>query len=135
MIEDLYSQKLEWFKQNEKPEAVLVVADNPERIKIVVAWGNLEVRRVEELTRLRTESEKEVWGWLWENVRYSRKELMEKMGISLSEFGLENKMKPLIGNRVIYPDGTVNSFVQRYLREQVLKLFEAKSKSRVKKKQ
>jgi hypothetical protein len=37
-------------------------------------------------------------------------------------------MKPLIGNHIIYPDGTVNSFVERYLREQVIKLFEAKSK-------
>jgi hypothetical protein len=27
---------------------------------------------------------------------------------------------------VIYPDGTINSFVQRYLRDRVLKLFEAK---------
>jgi len=41
---------------------------------------------------------------------------------------LENKMKPLIGNRIIYPDGTVNSFVERYLREQVVKLFETKPK-------
>ena len=37
-------------------------------------------------------------------------------------------MKPLIGNRVLYPDGTVNSFVQRYLRDRVLKLFEPKVK-------
>lgn len=53
--------------------------------------------------------------------------------IELDELALENKLKPLIGNRVIYPDGTVNSFVQRYLREQVLKLFEAKPKKPVKK--
>jgi hypothetical protein len=38
----------------------------------------------------------------------------------------QRKLKPLIGNRVLYPDGTVNSFVQRYLRERVLRLFEAK---------
>ncbi len=69
-----------------------------------------------------------VWDWLWENARYSKKELLEKSGVPLSELGLENKMKPLIGNRILYPDGTVNSFVQRYLREQVVKLFEVKSK-------
>ena len=39
---------------------------------------------------------------------------------------VERKLKPLVGNRVLYPDGTVNSFVQRYLRERVLKLFDAK---------
>jgi len=69
-----------------------------------------------------------VWEWLWENTKYSRAELKEKIGVPLSELSLGIKMRPLIGNRVLYPDGTVNSFVQRYLREQVLKLFEAKPK-------
>lgn len=128
MKEDLYDQKLARFKQNERPEAVLVVADNPERIKIVVAWTSLEVRRAEELTGLRGESESEVWEWLWKNTRYSRAELIDRIGISFSESGLASKMKPLIGNRILYPDGTINSFVQRYLRERVLKLFDAKAK-------
>ena len=128
MKEDIYTQKLACFKQNERPEVVLLVADNPERIKIVVAWTNLDVRRAEELTELGSTSENEVWEWLWENARYSRTELVERIGISFSESGLESKMKLLIGNRILYPDGTMNSFVQRYLREQVLKLFENKPK-------
>jgi hypothetical protein len=82
---------------------------------------------------LKGEGENEVWGWLWENAKYSKKELIEKAGIPLSELGLENKLKPLMGNRILYPDGTVNSLVQRYLREKVLKLFEAKAKSSTKK--
>jgi hypothetical protein len=45
---------------------------------------------------------------------------------SLTARLVERKLKPLIGNRVLYPDGTVNSFVQRYLRERVLKLFDAR---------
>jgi hypothetical protein len=49
-------------------------------------------------------------------------------GTSLSEAGLENKMKPLIGNRILYPDGTVNSYVQRYLREKVINLFDRKTR-------
>jgi len=133
MSKDLYSQKLAWFKQNERPEVVLLVAEDPERIKVIVAWTNLEVRRAEKLTELKGGSENEIWTWLWKNARYSRMELIEKIGVSLSESGLDSKMKPLIGNRILYPDGTVNSFVQRYLREQVLKLFEAKPKRAAKK--
>jgi hypothetical protein len=49
-------------------------------------------------------------------------------GTSLSEAGLENKMRPLIGNRILYPDGTVNSYVQRYLREKVINLFDKKTR-------
>ncbi len=128
MDEDLYRQKLAWFKQNERPEVVLLIADNTERIKIVVVWGNLDVRRAEKLTELTGESENDAWEWLWQNAKYSRTDLMEKAGISLSESALDRKIKPLIGNRVLYPDGNVNSFVQRYLRDRVVKLFEPKPK-------
>ncbi|HJX36106.1 MAG TPA: hypothetical protein VJ280_04010 [Dehalococcoidales bacterium] len=37
-------------------------------------------------------------------------------------------MRPLIGNRILYPDGTVNSYVQRYLREKVINLFDKKTR-------
>ncbi len=133
MDEDLYTEKLAWFKQNEKPEVVLVVADNPELIKIVIAWTSLAVKRADKLTELNSETENEVWEWLWENTKFSLVEFKEKIGISFSELALSNKLKPLIGNRIFYPDGTVNSFVQRYLREQVVKLFEAKPKRLAKK--
>jgi hypothetical protein len=133
MDKNLYVEKLAWFKQNEKPEVVLLVADNHERIRIIVAWSNLDVRCAEKITEPIGASEKEVWEWLWENTKYSKKELLEKIGVHVSEVALENKMKPLIGNRILYPDGTVNSFVHRYLREQVLNLFESKSKRPAKK--
>ena len=132
-LENLYAEKLTWFKQNEKPEAVLVIADNPECIKIIVAWTNLDVRCTEKLTEIKGKSENEVWDWLWENTKYSRTELKDKISIPLSESVLGNKMRPLIGNRIIYPDGSVNTFVQRYLREQVARLFEAKSKQPLRK--
>ena len=112
---------------------MLLIAYNPELIKIVVAWTSLDVRRADKLTRLLGESENGIWEWLWRNTKFSLAELKEKIGVPFSEVALENKLKPLIGNRIIYPDGTVNSFVQRYLREQVLKLFEAKPKRSVKK--
>jgi hypothetical protein len=132
-VEDIYAEKLNWFKQNEKPEVVLLLADNADLVKIVVAWTSLDVRHANKLTGLPGGSESEAWEWLWQNTNYRLGELKEKIGTSLSEIALGNKLKPLIGNRVIYPDGTVNSFVQRYLREQVVKLFEVKPKKSIKK--
>ena len=41
---------------------------------------------------------------------------------------LERKMRLLIDSSVVYPDGTVNSFVRRYPREKVLNLFDSKRK-------
>ena len=126
--DNLYFEKLTWFKQNEKPEVVLLIANDPERVKFVIAWTNVKVIPVDNRTELVGTSEEEIWEWLWENTIYSCSELKEKTGTSYSESGIANKMRPLIGNRIIYPDGTVNSYVQRYLREQVVKLFDTKPK-------
>jgi len=128
---NLYAEKLAHFKENEKPEVVLLIADDLDLIKIVVAWTNTTVTTAEKLNALRGESDSDVWDWLWKNAVYSREELIAKS--ALSEYGFEKKMRPLVGNRVLYPDGTVNSFVQRYLRDRVLKLFEAKPKRATKK--
>ena len=128
MDNDFFIEKLHWFKQNEKPEAVLVIADNPELIKIIIGWTNLEVRHTDSILELNNASENEIWEGLWKNTKINLTELKEKAGVPYSESVLENKLKPLIGNRILYPDGTINSFVQRYLRERVLKLFESKLK-------
>lgn len=133
MTNNIFTEKLSWFRQNEKPEMVLFITDNPNYIKIILAWTTLEVRPSLELTELDSDSEEKIWQWLWNNVNYNKKELIEKSGLPFSESGLQNIMKPLIGNRILYPDGTINSFVQRYLREQVVKLFESKPKRTLKK--
>jgi hypothetical protein len=133
MSEDIFTEKLAYFKQNEKPEVVLLVADNPEFIKIIVTWSIIDIAWEEKAIVLPGDSEREVWEWLWKNTRYSLAELKEKADIPVADWVLEKKLKPLIGNRVIYPDGTVNSYVQRYLKERVVKLFEAKPKRPTKK--
>ena len=126
MDADTRAQYLARFKQNERPEAVLVVADEPERIRIAIAWTNLDVRFADTVTKKSGESDSEIWNWLWDNTRYSLQELMARVGVNLSEATFRKRLEPLIGNRVLYPDGTANSFVQRYLRERVLKLFDAR---------
>ena len=131
MTEDLFKEKLKAFKEKEKPEAVLILADNPDLIKIVVAWTNMKVEWNKKPTRLHGGSESEVWDWLWKNTTFSSEELSRK---SLqSSYYIGGRMNTLIGCRVIYPDGTVNGFVERYLREKVLQLYEAKPKRTVKK--
>ncbi len=43
MSEGNFEHKLAWFKENEKPEAVLLVADDSKKISVVVAWSNMAV--------------------------------------------------------------------------------------------
>ena len=133
MGENLFSEKLTWFKENEKPEVVLLVADDPKKVRVLVAWSNMLVQQRAHPTLLRGESESEIWDWLWEQIEFSFDELLEKS--SLYEGEVKKILKHLAGNRVIYPDGSVNSFVQRFLREKVVNLFASKTKptSRAKK--
>lgn len=93
-------------------------------MKIIVAWTTVDVRMVEQPSPRTGESHREIWDWLWANARYSLAELAEISGLTVPF--VERKLKPLISSRLLYPDRTVNSFVQRYLRERVLKLFDAK---------
>ena len=130
MPNELFSERLQELKRNESPEAVLFVADDPELMKIVVAWTTLDVRPAEKPTDPPDERDRKCWDWLWANVAYSVEDLAEKSGLAASR--VERKLRPLIGNRVLYPDGTVNSFVQRYLRERVLKLFDTKPRKSTK---
>jgi hypothetical protein len=126
MANDLYYEKLNWFKENEKPEIVLFITDNEPRTRIVIAWTNTKTSVLMKVGPLNTDVESEIWDWLWHNTEFSLDELRMKSAISSIE--IENRLRPLIANRIIYPDGTVNSFVQRYLRDRVLKLFDAKPK-------
>lgn len=121
-----FGDVLSSIKANERPETVLIVADDADLIKLIVAWTNTSVTPTTRPTKLRGGTISEKWGWLWQNVKYSRQELIQKSGLAAHEF--DARLRVLIGNRVIYPDGTVNSFVERYLRDRVLKLFEAKPK-------
>ncbi len=128
---DSYAESLARFKENEPPEVVLFIADDPALMKIAVAWTTTTTSRTQRATALSDESENQTWRWLWTNTEYSRDELIQKSGIS--SYQLDSKLDLLIGNRILYPDGTINSFVQRYLRDKVLKLFDAKPKRRANK--
>jgi hypothetical protein len=128
MSNTLFEKKLALSKAQESPEVVLLVADDPQMLRIVIAWTSLAVTRAEPLSELTQDAEDAVWRWLWENARYSETDLRAQSGAS--SFGFHQDLEQLIGNRIIYPDGTINTYVQRYLREKVLGLFGTKPKKR-----
>lgn len=108
MCSETYSKRLAEFKQKEVPETVLLIADDPDLTKIIVAWMSTAVSRAKKSVILRGNSEHDVWEWLWKNTSYSRHELIAKSAVFGHNF--DRKLETLIGNRVLYPDGTVNSF-------------------------
>ena len=127
MGKSVYDRELTRFKRSEQPEVVLLVANDKDYISIVVAWTNSPIRRKRRLTKHRGTSASDTWEWLWENAQYSKDDLMARSEVPPKRF--ESKLTALIANRVLYPDGAINSFVRRYLREKVLKLLGAKPKA------
>ena len=71
MIDKSFAEKLACFKQNEKPEVVLIVAENPDLVKIVIAWTSLDVHRPDSFSTYSSTNEIEAWEWLWANTVYN----------------------------------------------------------------
>ena len=124
-LETLWADRLADFKGQERAEAVLLLADDPDLIHIAVAWANTNTTRPKKFSRPpKTENPHEWWEWPWQNRTYSRQEVMHKAAYGALHF--DRKFRALVGNHIIYPDGTINSLARKYLHARVLKLFETK---------
>ena len=100
---------------------MLLVAGNPELIRIVVAWPQAQAVRAKRLTKFSATSEEDSWAWLWENAHFDREKFLVR--IPNSNKRTQANFDALIANRVLYPDGTANRYVERYLKGRVLALF------------
>jgi len=120
-MRDLWLNRLNAFKEKEEPAAVLMVAGAPELIRIVLAWTQTTVIRCKRLKKLSGESEDDCWAWLWENTCFEREKLLAR--IPNVNAKTQANFDALVANRVLYPDGTANSYVDRFLKERVLTLF------------
>jgi hypothetical protein len=123
-----WKNALEQFKKQEKPEAVLLVCGNAKLTRIAVAWSNMHARCVKKPAQYAGKDHDSLWQWLWENTAYLKEEILCR--IPGSRQAAEHDFTALVANRVLYPDGTLNSFVERYLREKVLELFGVARKKR-----
>jgi len=115
-----FREVLARFTDEEQPEAVLLVAGDKDYVSILAAWLRCDIRTKRRMTHPGDATETANWQWLWENTCFSREALREASGVPAKRF--EAKLNALIANHIIYPDGSANSFVRRYLRERVLRL-------------
>jgi hypothetical protein len=121
MKKDLWAARLSEVKCQEKPETVLILAGNAELTRIAVVWQETPVVRKKRLSACKGDDAVHVWRWLWENASFAKDEFLQRLSVSPDK--ADRMFQSLAANRVLYPDGTVNSFVQRYLQQRVLNLF------------
>ncbi len=122
-----YNQVLEEFKANENPEAILVVGEDSLMTRLVLAWPNVartETAPAEPLSEDWDDVKR--WEWLWSGIQYSKKEICEVVGRTR----LNVPLRVLIANRILYPDGTIHSYLTKFLRTRVIKLLEKRAPTR-----
>lgn len=78
----------------------------------------MPVERRRRLT-VQPEDREQQWEWLWQNTVYSPERFVERL--PFSDKDVEQKLRGLIANKVLYPDGTVNGYVERFLRARIVK--------------
>jgi len=122
MKKNRWLDTLEQFRNEERPECVLLVSSSPSLIRIVVAWMNMPVERTRRFTPFPEDREQQ-WEWLWRHAVYSTARLAAY--VPSSDRDLEQKLQALIANKVLYPDGTVNGYVDRFLRARTVKMLSA----------
>jgi len=118
MKKNRWLRTLEQFRNEERPECVLLVSSSPSLVRIVVAWMNMPIGRRKRLTPFPQDAGQR-WEWLWRHAECSAERLAKY--VPSSDKGLEQKLQALIANKVLYPDGTVNGYVDRLLRARIVK--------------
>jgi hypothetical protein len=111
---------LEAAKSAETPDTILLVADSPLAQKLVVAWKTVDIQRTD--PQLDFASLKDVWA----ATQFDPKQWYIHAGLSPSDN--QRIGQSLIANGIVYPDGTVNELVHKFLNTQVAELV-AKIKS------
>lgn len=105
------------FKANERPEDIIPILSDEGAQKLVVAWPKIIIRRKDgEMPVPGPVNEK--WTWLWDQVEFSERELIETSGIP--EMKVKRLFSQVKGNRLIYPDGAMAGWAQKILRKKVV---------------
>ena len=99
-------------KEIEHPDVVLLIAENPNAQRLLVSWKNLP------RSFKKGKSEPASISEAWEQVEFDQEHWAR---IAHVHSGLANDLaKVLIANNLIYPDGSMNEFVQKYLNSLVI---------------
>jgi hypothetical protein len=126
-IKATFNRVLSEFKAKENPEAILIVGEDPLMVRLTLAWPNVLIADTKPSIPFSAHwGDVERWNWLWQNVRYLKKDVCAVVGRTR----LDTPLRSLIANRILYPDGTVHAYVLRYFRTRVIKLLEKKAPAR-----
>jgi len=102
-------------KSHETPSQSTVLLNNKEACSMVSSWPSVDVY-VDYNTKINPKQD--MWTSIWEMTSYSLSEWAASSGVPLLYAGKVARI--VIGNRLIYPDGTLNKYAERYVATKVI---------------
>jgi hypothetical protein len=106
---------LDEFKNEESPEQIMCLRDNPALQRVVAAWPYVR-RKAAPKPRPSTD---DPWEAEWRAIDVDLAELRTKAAVY--EQDVEALFETARGMRLIYPDGTVNQYARQYIRALIIK--------------
>ncbi|MCB9102622.1 MAG: hypothetical protein H6684_08550 [Deltaproteobacteria bacterium] len=105
---------LEAARVAETPDVILLIADNAIALKLIVAWKTVDVQNPDEDQEFSTLRD------MWKETTFEWKQWYTNAGLSPHEN--QRIGQCLIANGIVYPDGTMNQMVQKYINTQIADL-------------
>ena len=94
------------FKTAEVPESAVMIADDQDAKKVVIAWQFCPIEITREPGDLGELSVNERWDALWDCISFDRDAFAARAGVN--RLVLNQKLEMVRSSRLIYPDGTVS---------------------------
>ena len=114
-----FGEILARFKGMEKdsPESVAPLLDNVELRNGLVSWRSVSIR-YRDASDCHHKDETSQWNWLWQQIEYDKSTFGTVAGIKPAQ--VDTLITRLMGLRLIYPDGTINTMAKQYLSAMIM---------------
>lgn len=107
-----FGEVLGHFKKIEEAENIVPVIDDEQLRNALVGWKGVKIS-YKTPSNCPFHDDSSMWEWMWEQVEFDQQEFGVIAGIKAQDVG--RILTRLQGLRLIYPDGTINSFARQYL--------------------
>ena len=109
-----FGEVLKDFKDNEEPDSIVPIIENEDLRNGIVAWKSVQVQyRGTAAQGCEDKDSVKRWDWMWAQITFDQGKFGVVAGIKAQE--VQSLLARLIGLRLIYPDGTINTYARQYL--------------------
>lgn len=112
-----FGELLAKFKKQETADSIVPLVESVELRNGVVSWKSVVIKN-KGPAECDEEADAAQWEWMWLQVSYDLNNFAVVAGALPQNIG--SLFQRLKGLRLIYPDGTINSFAAKYLQSIIL---------------